>query len=74
MVFDDNFPGDIVVNEVRVPKVGEAIHTYYEVLGWRVAVLDTQMLRPAEKTYYLRLSCHDILDRQSTAVVQRLPD
>ena len=24
LVFDDNFPGDILINEVRVPKAGEA--------------------------------------------------
>jgi len=34
-VFDDNFAGDIIVNEVRVPKGGEAMYTYYETLGWR---------------------------------------
>jgi len=34
-VFDDNFDGDIVINEVRVPKLGEALYTYYEALGWR---------------------------------------
>ncbi|WP_339745051.1 DUF3472 domain-containing protein [uncultured Rubinisphaera sp.] len=34
-VFDDHFEGDIIINEVRVPKSGEALHTYYEVLGWR---------------------------------------
>ncbi|MFQ3168838.1 MAG: hypothetical protein ACI8QI_001392 [Limisphaerales bacterium] len=34
-VFDDNFDGDIVINEVRVPKLGEAMYTYYEGLGWR---------------------------------------
>ena len=34
MVFDDNFEGDIVINEVRVPKRGEAMYTYYETLGW----------------------------------------
>ena len=35
MVFDDNFAGDIIINEVRVPKAGEAMYTYYETLGWR---------------------------------------
>lgn len=35
MVFDDNFDGDIIINQVRVPKVGEAMFTYYETLGWR---------------------------------------
>ncbi|MEM7231433.1 MAG: DUF3472 domain-containing protein [Planctomycetota bacterium] len=35
MVFDDNFEGDILINEVRVPKDGEALYTYYETLGWR---------------------------------------
>ena len=35
LVFDDNFPGDILINEVRVPKAGEAMYTYYETLGWR---------------------------------------
>ena len=35
MVFDDNFAGDILINEVRVPKNGEATYTYYEALGWR---------------------------------------
>ena len=34
-VFDDNFDGDILINEVRVPKAGEATYTYYEALGWR---------------------------------------
>ncbi|MFT5467822.1 MAG: hypothetical protein ACI8UO_002929 [Verrucomicrobiales bacterium] len=34
IVFDDNFPGDIIINEVRVPKDGEALYTYYETLGW----------------------------------------
>lgn len=33
-VFDDNFAGDIIINEVRVPKSGEAMYTYYEALGW----------------------------------------
>lgn len=35
MVFDDNFEGDILINEVRVPKNGEAMYTYYETIGWR---------------------------------------
>jgi hypothetical protein len=35
LVFDDNFDGDILVNEVRVPETGEATYTYYEALGWR---------------------------------------
>ncbi|MEM7011002.1 MAG: DUF3472 domain-containing protein [Verrucomicrobiota bacterium] len=35
MVFDDDFAGDIIINEVRVPKDGEALYTYYETLGWR---------------------------------------
>ena len=35
MVFDDAFPGDIIVNEVRVPADGVAMNTYYEALGWR---------------------------------------
>jgi len=34
-VFDDNFDGDILINEVRVPKAGVAMYTYYETLGWR---------------------------------------
>ncbi len=34
-VFDDQFDGDIIVNQVRVPKSGEALYTYYEALGWR---------------------------------------
>ena len=34
-IFDDRFDGDIVINEVRVPKSGEAMYTYYEALGWR---------------------------------------
>lgn len=34
LVFDDRFPGDIVINEVRVPAEGEALYTYYETLGW----------------------------------------
>ena len=32
--FDDHFAGDIIVNDVRVPKSGEAMYTYYETLGW----------------------------------------
>lgn len=35
IVFDDNFAGDIIINQVRVPKDGEAMYTYYEALGWR---------------------------------------
>ena len=35
MVFDDHFDGDILIQEVRVPKSGEAMYTYYETLGWR---------------------------------------
>ena len=35
MVFDDRFPGDITINQVRVPKEGKARFTYYEALGWR---------------------------------------
>jgi len=35
LVFDDNFAGDIILNEVRVPGNGEAKYTYYETLGWR---------------------------------------
>ena len=35
MVFDDHFPGDIIINTVRVPKSGAAMYTYYEALGWR---------------------------------------
>lgn len=35
MVFDDNFDGDIIINEVRVPADGQAMYTYYETLGWR---------------------------------------
>ena len=35
MVFNDNFDGDIIVNQVRVPGTGEATYTYYETLGWR---------------------------------------
>ena len=35
IVFDDNFEGDILVNEVRVPENGVAMYTYYEALGWR---------------------------------------
>lgn len=31
---DASFEGDILINEVRVPKNGEALHTYYEALGW----------------------------------------
>jgi hypothetical protein len=34
LVFDDNFEGDIIINEVRVPADGEALYTYYETLGW----------------------------------------
>lgn len=35
LVFDDNFDGDILINEVRVPESGVAMYTYYETLGWR---------------------------------------
>ena len=35
MVFDDPWAGDIVINEVRVPKDGATMFTYYEALGWR---------------------------------------
>ena len=35
LVFDDNFDGHVLINEVRVPKEGEAPFTYYEALGWR---------------------------------------
>ena len=35
LVFDDRGAGDILINEVRVPEQGEAMYTYYEVLGWR---------------------------------------
>ncbi|MCC9604594.1 DUF3472 domain-containing protein [Blastopirellula sp. JC732] len=34
MHFDDRFAGDVIINEVRVPKAGEATYTYYETLGW----------------------------------------
>ena len=35
LVYNDaNFNGDILINEVRVPKEGEARFTYYEALGW----------------------------------------
>ncbi len=35
LVYDDaSFDGDILINEVRVPKHGEAMYTYYEALGW----------------------------------------
>lgn len=35
LVYDDaSFAGDILINEVRVPKKGEAMFTYYEALGW----------------------------------------
>lgn len=34
-VFDDRFPGDLLIHEVRVPAGGEATYTYYETLGWR---------------------------------------
>ncbi len=33
-VFDDNFDGDIIINEVRVPAEGDTRCTYYETLGW----------------------------------------
>jgi len=33
-VFNDRGDGDIIINEVRVPKGGEAMYTYYETLGW----------------------------------------
>jgi hypothetical protein len=29
-----DFPGDILINELRVPKNGEAMYTFYEALGW----------------------------------------
>jgi len=35
LVFDDPFPGDIVMHDVRVPAGGESLHTYYEALGWQ---------------------------------------
>ena len=44
-VFDDRFDGDIVINEVRVPKSGEAMYTYYEALGWRAGRLVTRGFR-----------------------------
>ena len=35
LVYNDaNFAGNILINEVRVPKDGEAMFTYYEALGW----------------------------------------
>jgi hypothetical protein len=34
MGFDDGFTDDIIINEVRIPKSGEAMYTYYETLGW----------------------------------------
>jgi hypothetical protein len=34
MVFNVSGDGDILINEVRVPKSGEAMYTYYEALGW----------------------------------------
>ena len=34
-VFDDQFPGDILIHDVRIPEDGLATYTYYEVLGWR---------------------------------------
>jgi len=35
LVYNDaNFAGNIIINEVRVPKGGEAMYTYYEALGW----------------------------------------
>jgi hypothetical protein len=37
LVFDDDFPGDILIHDVRVPTGGEALYTYYEALGWRGA-------------------------------------
>ncbi|MEC9091547.1 MAG: DUF3472 domain-containing protein [Planctomycetota bacterium] len=35
MVFDDQFDGDLIINEVRVPEDGDSLYTYYETLGWR---------------------------------------
>ncbi|MEK6234765.1 MAG: DUF3472 domain-containing protein, partial [Planctomycetales bacterium] len=35
LVFDDRLDGDVLINQVRVPKAGEAKFTYYETLGWR---------------------------------------
>lgn len=35
LVFDDHFPGDLLVHQIRVPKTGLAKYTYYEALGWR---------------------------------------
>ena len=35
MVYNDaNFAGDTLINDVRVPAIGEAMFTYYETLGW----------------------------------------
>lgn len=34
LVYGPAFDGDILINEVRVPKDGEALYTYYEALGW----------------------------------------
>lgn len=35
LVFDDSFPGDLLIHDVRVPADGETLYTYYETLGWR---------------------------------------
>ncbi len=35
LVFDDQFPGNMIINQVRVPQDGKARFTYYEALGWR---------------------------------------
>jgi hypothetical protein len=35
---NDNFTGDIRIKEVRVPKTGYAVNTYYCVLGWSGSV------------------------------------
>ncbi len=34
-VSDDQFNGNIIINEVRVPADGIATYTYYEALGWQ---------------------------------------
>ena len=45
LVFDDNFEGDILINEVRVPKSGMAMYTYYETLVGEVELRGMRVFR-----------------------------
>ena len=49
-VFDDNFEGDILTNEVRVPKSGVAMYTYYETLGWSCLLYTSPSPRDVEES------------------------